>query len=279
MSSLRIKKFAGLLSFYATLLIFLGFMLFPVYWMLTGSVKSFDDLYDPSKLFPLNVDLSSYRAVFSPEFSQQFVNSLVVATGVTILALVVSYPAAYALSRLRFRFSSAFSQLALFSYLFPSTFLIFPMAILINIYGLYNTHVGLILAETVLTVPYAIWLLAGYFKNIPKELDEAALVDGASLLTTLTKIILPLSAPALIAVTMFAFMESWNQYLFVLVLLLERESWTLPVGVASLIISDIVPWGKMFAMSTMYSLPSVIIFFFIEKYMVTGLVRGTELKG
>ncbi|MEM2875587.1 MAG: carbohydrate ABC transporter permease [Candidatus Bathyarchaeia archaeon] len=265
--------------FYIAIVIFLIIELFPVYWLAVGSIKSYDELFNPSVLFPQKVDLIHFsdqpvEGMMTPAFFLQLRNSLIVAVIVGIFTIVISILAAYALARLTFRFSSTFAQIVLFSYLFPGSFLILPIAFMMMQYNLYNTLWSVILIETTLTTPFSIWLLTGYFRSIPKEIEESALIDGCNRLNVIVRIVLPLSVPALIAVFMYVFLQSWNNYLFPLILLGDRSLWTLPIGVASLIGSDIVPWGKMFAMAIVYALPAVIIFFFLNKFIVSGLTKG-----
>jgi len=276
---MRIGKLLFNIFFYIGIIIFLVVELFPVYWLIVGSIKSYDELFNPWVLFPQKVDLIHFtdqpvEGMMTPTFFLQLRNSLFIAIVVGIFTIVVSVLASYALARLSFRFSSLFAQLVLFSYLFPGSFLILPVAFMMMQYNLYNTLWGVILIETTLSTPFSIWLLTGYFKSIPKEIEESALIDGCSRLNVIVRIVLPLSVPALIAVFMYVFLQSWNNYLYPLVLLGDRSLWTLPIGVASLIGSDIVPWGKMFAMAIVYALPAVIIFFFLNKFIVSGLTKG-----
>jgi multiple sugar transport system permease protein len=276
---MRIGKLLFNIFFYIGIIIFLVVELFPVYWLIVGSIKSYDELFNPWVLFPQKVDLIHFtdqpvEGMMTPTFFLQLRNSLFIAIVVGIFTIVVSVLASYALARLSFRFSSLFAQLVLFSYLFPGSFLILPVAFMMMQYNLYNTLWSVILIETTLSTPFSIWLLTGYFKSIPKEIEESALIDGCSRLNVIVRIVLPLSVPALIAVFMYVFLQSWNNYLYPLVLLGDRSLWTLPIGVASLIGSDIVPWGKMFAMAIVYALPAVIIFFFLNKFIVSGLTKG-----
>lgn len=276
---MKLKSFLFNVLFYTGIIVFLIVELFPVYWLVVGSIKSYDELFNPWILFPQRIDLIHFtdqpvEGMMTPTFFLQLRNSLFIAIFVGILTIVISVLASYALARLSFRFSSTFAQLVLFSYLFPGSFLILPVAFMMMQYNLYNTLWSVILIETTLTTPFSIWLLTGYFKSIPKEIEESALIDGCSRLNVIVRIVLPLSVPALIAVFMYVFLQSWNNYIFPLVLLGDRSLWTLPIGVASLIGSDIVPWGKMFAMAIVYALPAVIIFFFLNKFIVSGLTKG-----
>jgi len=264
---------------YIGIIVFLVIELFPVYWLVVSSIKSYDELFNPWVLFPQKIDLIHFtdqpvEGMMTPTFFLQLRNSLFIAIVVGVFTIVVSVLASYALARLSFRLSSTFAQLVLFSYLFPGSFLILPVAFMMMQYNLYNTLWSVILIETTLSTPFSIWLLTGYFKSIPKEIEESALIDGCSRLNVIVRIVLPLSVPALIAVFMYVFLQSWNNYLYPLVLLGDRSLWTLPIGVASLIGSDIVPWGKMFAMAIVYALPAVIIFFFLNKFIVSGLTKG-----
>jgi multiple sugar transport system permease protein len=275
-------KLISLLSkvaFYMIILFFLSIELFPVYWLFAGSIKTFDDLLNPAIIFPSSIDLIHYtdkppEGILTPTLFLQTRNSLLIAFAVSFLVVLISILSAYALARMTFRFSRTYAQIILFSYLFPGTVLIFPMTFLLLQYGLYNSLQGLIVAETAVTTPFAIWLLTGYFKSLPKEIEESAMVDGCGRISVITRIVLPLSMPAIVAVFMYAFLQSWNNYLFPLILIGDQDLWTLAVGVPSLIGSDIIPWGKMFAMSSLYALPAVTLFFFLNKYIVSGLTKG-----
>jgi multiple sugar transport system permease protein len=261
----------------------LGFIitvtLFPVYWMITGSFKTFDELADPKLIIPPNLSLKNYYDVLSDwSFLIQIKNSILLAVGTATLTLVLAVPAAYSLARIKFKGIKFFTRSILFTYLIPSSILIVPYFKIISSYGLYNTYVAVILVDTVFTTPFCILILKEYFGSIPKEIEESAFIDGANIKDVIFRITLPLSAPALAAIATFAFLYSWNEYLYIIVLMGSSDMFTVPVGLGAKIASDIMQYVSAFAMSTLFTVPSVIFYLLIEKYLVAGLTVGA-VKG
>jgi multiple sugar transport system permease protein len=252
--------------------------IFPFYWQLATSLRRDVDLYSSSlALIPTSLTIEHYARVLGPQspFAGQFVNSAIVGLAVTCVAVAIGALAAYALSRMRFFARGALARVLVYAYLAPGTMLFIPLFVMMNNLGLRDSLVGLSLAHLTFSVPFAAWLLMGYFKSIPVELEEAAMVDGASRLTALLRIVLPLSGPALVVVAVFAFTLSWNEFLYALVFVSPAELKTMTVGVFSeLIRGDIYYWGALMAGASIGSIPIVIAYVFFLDYYVSGLTSG-----
>lgn len=265
------------LAFYLILIIIIIVDLFPLYWMISSSFKTYDELFNPKILFPTRLAIENYlNALFGFEgsFFIQMKNSIILAVGTAALAMFIAIPSGYALARLTFRWKKLFMRSILFTYVVPSTFLVVPYFALMSFYRLYNTYFALILADTVFTLPYCVLVLMEYFRSIPKEIEESALVDGATVFNIILRITIPLSAPALAAIATFAFLYSWNEYLYVIVLMGSSDMFTVPVGIGARIAGDTFSYGPMFAMATIFAIPSIIFYLLIERYIVSGLTAG-----
>lgn len=264
---------------YGILIVVSLFAVFPTYWMLVTSVKPARDAYSlqPS-LLPERVTLENYDFAFSWGYLRQLSNSIIVSLGTTALNLVITMFGAYGLSRFRFRGRQVLSRSILATYVIPSSLLVVPFFLVVTTLGLYNTFLAVILANVTFTLPFTVWTMAGYFESIPVDLEEAAMIDGCGRLGALFRIVFPLSVPGVVAVATFCFIYAWNEYLYVVALVGSESMFTLPLGLASLLTSDIVPWGKLMGMSVLYSIPGIVFFLFLQKYMVQGLVRGA-VKG
>jgi len=271
----RIKALANSVLTYVILGTVSVFSVFSTYWMFITSLKPDTDVYtlNPT-LLPQHTTFLNYDFALSWGYLRQLTNSLIVSTGTTALSLLVTIFGAYGLSRFRFGGRKILSRTILATYVIPSSLLVIPFVIVIINLGLYNTYSAIILANVTFTLPFTIWTLAGYLASIPVDLEEAAMIDGCSRIQALFRIVLPPSIPGVIAVATFAFINSWNEYLYVVALVDSESKFTLPLGLASLLTSDIVPWGKLMGMSVLYSVPGILFFLFLQKYMVQGLVKG-----
>jgi len=176
------------------------------------------------------------------------------------------------LATIAYRF--AIFRASLFTYMVPSSFIVIPFYSLMVKYGLVNSYLAVILAETTFATPYCIWVLSEFFKTIPIEVEEAAIVDGASHLRIFMSIVLPLTAPALVALATYAFIFAWNEFLYVLVLINSNQLFTIPVGLSWYLNQDSIPWGMMMAESTLFSIPPIILYYAFQRYMVSGLAMG-----
>jgi multiple sugar transport system permease protein len=278
--SLAARKKRKITYSYLALVPFLVFFLFPLYWMLITSFKS-DEEITSLKGIPLIIQsmptLAHYKMIlFETRFLQWFWNSLVIAGVVTVITIVVSVLAAYAISRMRFLGSRYFGVGVFCTYLVPPALLFIPFYKVVGVLGLLNTKWCLLFLYPTLTVPFCTWILIGYFSAIPRALDEAAFVDGATYLQMLRKVFLPVAAPGLIAATMFAFTVSWAQFLYPLAYIYRDEEKVLTNGIyTTLIRGDVYFWGELMGGALLGAVPVVILFAFLMDYYVAGLTKGT----
>jgi multiple sugar transport system permease protein len=265
---------------YLALIPFLVFFLFPLYWMLLTSFKQ-DSEITSLKGIPLILNsaptLDHYKFIlFETRYVQWFWNSFQIAAVVTIITMVVSVLGAYAISRLRFFGSRHFGVGIFCTYLVPPALLFIPFYKVVGLLGLLNTKWCLLFLYPTLTVPFCTWILIGYFTAIPKALDEAAFVDGATYIQMLTRVFLPVAAPGLIAATLFAFTVSWAQFLYPLAFIYRDEEKVLTNGIyTTLIRGDVYFWGELMAGALLASVPVVILFAFLMDYYIAGLTRGS----
>jgi multiple sugar transport system permease protein len=269
------------LAGYALLLLLSAWTIFPLYWQIATSVRSDVDLYSPTvALVPQAVTADHYAKIFSPtsQFSGQFMNSVWVALGTTGVAIAVGSMAGYALTRLSFLGRVGLARILVYAYLAPGTILFIPLFVMMNNLNLRDSLIGLTLAHLTFAVPFATWMLMGYFKTIPVELEESAMVDGASRLTVLWRIVMPLAAPAMVVVAVFAFTLSWNEYLYALVLVQARDKMTAPIGLTSYVVGDVFYWGQMMAAATVMSIPPLLLYLFGQRWVVAGWTAGA-VKG
>jgi multiple sugar transport system permease protein len=278
--SLAQQKKRKLLYSYLALIPFLVFFLFPLYWMLLTSLKP-DTEISSLKGIPLIINsmptLAHYKFIlFETRYMRWFWNTFQIAAVVTIITIVVSVLGAYAISRLRF-FGSRYFGVGIFcTYLVPPALLFIPFYKVVGILGLLNTKWCLLFLYPTLTVPFCTWILIGYFTAIPRALDEAAFVDGATYIQMLTKVFLPVAAPGLIAATLFAFTVSWAQFLYPLAFIYRDEEKVLTNGIYSTLIrGDVYFWGELMAGALLASVPVVILFAFLMDYYIAGLTRGS----
>jgi len=262
-----------------SILIILGlWTIFPVYWQVTTSIRADADLYAPVvSLLPRSLTFDHYNTVlFGPktQFWIQFGNSLIVALATAGIAVGFGAMAGYALTRLRFFGRSGLARVVVFTYLAPATILFIPLYAMMNSAGLRDSLTGLILAHLTFSVPFATWILMGYFRTVPIELEEAALVDGAGRFTLLWRIILPLAAPAVVVCCVFAFTASWRELIYALVLVQARDKMTAPIGLTSYVIGDNFFWGQMMAAATLMSLPPLILYLFGQRWVIQGWTAG-----
>ncbi|WP_225766688.1 carbohydrate ABC transporter permease [Inquilinus sp. Marseille-Q2685] len=266
---------------YLPLAVFVFVLLFPFYWMAVTSVKSNAELYNYKDFNPLWVAEPTLRHIrfllFETSYPAWLWNTMVIAVGSTLLALVCSVLAAYAIERLRFT-GARFVGLAIFlAYLVPPSILFIPLAVQLGELGLLNSQWALILTYPTFLVPFCTWLLMGYFRSIPFELEECAIIDGASRLQILRRITLPLAVPGLISAGIFAFTLSWNEFIYALTFISDSERKTVPVGVLTeLVQGDTYQWGALMSGALLGSLPVVLLYsFFVEHYVssMTGAVK------
>lgn len=270
--------------FYLALLLITTFV--PLAWMVSSSIKPVQDLFViPPQWIPHHPTLGTMSSVIFGDngnpslFPQYFRNSVVVTLGTTLLALVVSTLAAYAISRYPFRGSSGLMVSILSTQMFPQGLLLIPLYLIFLRAHLLNTYPALILADTTFAVPFTIWVLKGFFDTVPREIEEAALIDGCSRFTILARIALPLIKPGLIAAGVYTFLIAWDEYLFASTLMLEPNMRTLPPGIIQSFVGQFyLNWPNVMAASVLMTIPVTILFIFFQKYMVQGLAAGA-VKG
>lgn len=277
---LNLRKTVVMMVIYAVLLVAVMITLFPIFWMVSSSLKPAKELFARDMtLLPVNWTIENYVNVWqNTAFSTYFFNSFKVAALSTFFSVVVSMYAAYAIARIKFVGRYAYGVVLLVTQMLPHILLVLPLFFIIRKMGLFNTHAALIISYTAVSLPFTIWLLRGFFEAIPEELEDAAAIDGASLLGTFHRIILPLAGPGLAAVTMFAFIRSWNEYLFALVFLQSRELFTMPIGLASFQEEYTFRWDLIMAGAGIITLPILFFFLLMQKFIVQGLLGGA-VKG
>lgn len=259
--------------------VLLVYTLFPIYHMFVLALTpTGDQLQAP--VWPKHPTLDNFVVLFKQgqfyiqHFWQQLGNSLFAAVTVAVLVLIVGNAASFAIGRLRPRWGPWLSNVALFTYVFPATFLAIPFYKVAISYKLAESIWSLILAMVAFASPYAIWVMRQYSDSIPLSLDEAAKVDGASNWQLLLRIYIPLMAPAMVAVGTYALLLTWNEYLYAFMLLSNETKMTLPVAMGYFLGSDDVPWNLLMATALIYSVPPAVLYYFVRRYMVTGLTAG-----
>ena len=265
---------------YVTLVVLLIFLLFPFYWLIVTSFKGPDQIRTMRSPFwpdPWTVENYRYMLVES-DFLRWLWNTVRVAVVSTIISVFVAAFGAYALVRLQWRGAGFVQTAILFAYLMPTVLLFIPLYQIFTHLHLINTVYALMIAYPTFGLPFACWLLMGYYRSIPKDLEDAAAVDGANHFQCFMRIVLPLTLPALLAVALFAITSSWNEFLLAFVLVTPDSQRTLPVGLGNMVIGDIFPFGQMFAASVMTAIPVAVIYMLAQRYMVAGLTAGS-VKG
>ncbi|MGG1599720.1 carbohydrate ABC transporter permease [Paenibacillus naphthalenovorans] len=260
---------------YATLAVLLIFALFPLYWMINTSFKSQSEIYNMTPTFwPHHFGWSAYVKLMEKEFLVNIKNSLIVSLVVSFESIIVSMLAAYAIAKLKFRGRSMMSKGILYAYLMPRAVLFIPLYMLVSSIGWNDSIYGLMLIYPTITVPYATWMLISYFKSIPVEIEEAAMIDGCTRLRTMLNIIFPLSAPGIAATFIFAFTLCWSEYLYALVVVTKSVDKTITLGLSDMIVGDVFAWGPLMGGSIIASIPVIIMYLFTSKYMVSGMTVG-----
>jgi multiple sugar transport system permease protein len=269
----------GTVASLAALAVAVVVILFPIYWMVSTSLKTPREILREPALVPSSLTLANYRKLLADDgFLQAIGNSMIVAGATTLVALVISALAAYSLTRFRTPFGGIVGRMILLAYLTPTSLLFIPLAILMARLGLSDTLHGLVLVYLTFAIPLATWMLQGYFRAVPRELEEQAMVDGMSRLGALVRVVLPLAAPGLAAVAIFTFTGAWNEMLLALVLISSEDARTAPIALSHLITSDVVPWGPLMAGAVISSVPLMILYFVAQRFMTLGLAEGS-VKG
>ncbi len=257
----------------------LAFGLLPWLWMMLSAIRPSADWTElPLHLWPSRLTFAHVAELLGQtSFLANLENSVIVAAGTLVLGLVLAVPAAYAFSRFRFRGRRTFRTLFLVVNMFPVVLLLLPLFVIFRALHLLDTYPALILADATFALPFAVWLLSGYMESIPRDLDEAAMIDGASRLQTMRLVVMPLALPGIVAVGIYLFIASWNEYLFALMLSGERVR-TVTVALQMFIGENQVQWGLLTAGGTLVALPVVLLFLAVQRHLAGGLTGGA-VKG
>ncbi len=265
---------------YLPLLVFLIVLLFPFYWMVVTSLKPDNELLsrEGNPFWVIHPTLAHIKKLlFDTSYPEWLWNTVLISVVATVLSLFCSVLAAYAIERLRFRGARYVGMAIFLAYLVPPSVLFIPLAAMVYQLHLFDTRLALILTYPTFLIPFCTWLLMGYFKSIPFELEECALIDGASRLQILVKIILPLAVPGLISAGIFAFTLSWNEFIYALTFISSSEVKTVPVAVVTeLVEGDVYHWGSLMAGALFGSLPVALLYSFFVEYYVSGLTGAVK---
>lgn len=253
--------------------------LFPFYWLLNTSLQPLDGLFSyPPRFFPQITPLAYLDYMLNSAILQWMRNSLYVGVTATLLSTLFALPAAYSISRFTYRAKPAVIFLVLLTQMLPPVLLSIPIYILFAKLGLTNTLTVLVIIYTATTMPIGIWFLKGFFDSIPREMEEAAAIDGCSVLKTLFLILIPMLKPGIVATATWSFIIAWDEYLYAYTLVENNKLWTLSVGLASYMGQYSTPWNEIMMGAVLATLPVVIMFMFFQKHLVSGLTAGA-VKG
>jgi ABC-type glycerol-3-phosphate transport system permease component len=254
--------------------------IFPFYWLFNTSLQSLQSLFEwPPKLFPTNNLFTTYFGfIKNSKILLWMRNTLYVGVISTVISTIFSIPAAYAMSRFRFKGRPYLTFLVLFTQMLPSVLLIIPIYIIFARYRLTNTLESLLLIYITHTLPIGIWFLRGFFDSLPKELEETARIDGCNVMVILTKILLPLLKPGIVATATWTFIVAWDEYLYAYTLLDTNNLWTISVGLAGYLGQYSTPWNEIMSGAALATIPVLILFGLFQKHLVSGLTGGA-VKG
>ncbi len=276
----KLKKLLGRLAFYLFLAVIVLYTVFPFYWAIVSSLKAGSDLFKVD-FWPPHPAWDNYVAVFREQpFGRNILNSIFVAVSTVVLSLALAVAAAYALGRIQFRGRTTLLIVVLGVSMFPQIAVLSGMFELIRYLGLYNNLLSLTLSYMIFTLPFTVWVLTTFMRELPKELEEAAIVDGAKPYTIVTKVFMPLMGPALATTGLLAFIAAWNEFLFALTFTLSSEERTVPVAIALIsgASSYELPWGNIMAASVIVTVPLIILVLIFQRRIVSGLTAGA-VKG
>ena len=277
---MREEFLARLVKFYLPLFVFLFGLLFPFYWMFITAFKSDVELYN-LKLNPFTIHQPTLNNVYvlfkETLFSRWMINTFFVAILATVISLAASLMAAYAIQRLRFRTSGAMGISIFFGYLVPPTILFIPLATIIFELKIWDSLWSLVLVYPTFLIPFCTWLLMGYFKSIPKEMEECAMIDGASRFRVFWQIVVPLSLPGILSSAIFAFTLSWNEFLYALTFISTTTQKTVPVGlITELVRGDVYHWGPLMTGALLASVPVALVYSFFVEHYVAGMTGALK---
>ena len=276
----RLRRLVGRLAFYVLVLIIVLYTVFPFYWAIASSLRTGSDLFSTA-LIPTEPAWSNYVAVFREQpFARNIANSLFVAVSTVVISLALAVAAAYALGRINFRGRRPLLFTILGVSMFPQIAVLSGMFELVRALGLYNNLLALTLSYMIFTLPFTVWVLTTFMRELPKELEEAAIVDGAKPFTIITRVFMPLLGPALITTGLLAFIAAWNEFLFALTFTLTQDMRTVPVAIALISGASAyeLPWGNIMAASVIVTVPLILLVLIFQRRIVSGLTAGA-VKG
>ena len=249
--------------------------LLPFFWMVSVSLKPVNEPFAiPARLWPDNPTLANYKTAFQPEFRRYFLNSTIISVATIVVAISFGLLAAYSFSRFRFRGFGVLLIGIILAQMFPVATIIIPIFKMVRQAGLLNTYPGLIAAYLTITLPVSIWMLIGFIGSIPKDLEEAALIDGATRLKAFWKVIVPLARPGIVATAVWIVVVTWQEFMFALAFTQTRDMRTVSVGMSDFIGQYGIRYGELMASSVMFSIPIGVVFFILQRHFVAGLTAG-----
>lgn len=270
-----VRRIILLVRFLVLIPIFI-YILFPMYWLISSALKPRAELFlIPPNLYPANPTISNIISLFTEtQFPAGLLNSIVVSSGATATTIFLALLGGYGLARSNFKGRRNLARLILFTYMFPHVIIGIPLYLVYFRAGLLNTRIGLIIAHTTLTLPFALWLMWQYFQTIPVTFEEAAWICGASRKRTFVEIVLPLATPGLIAVAIFSFAVSWSDFTLAKILMTEQSMLTFPVMIESFMTLDKFHWGLLNASGLIVMIPAFLLVYYLQKYILVGFTLG-----
>ena len=260
---------------YGLLAVFVIMVAVPLFWMVTTAIKTNKELYEDFSYVPQRPTLENFvRVIVREKLLTNIRNSFSVSMITTLITVIVSSLAAYSIVRYRYPGREWIGRIILFKYLLPSAMLFVPLYVIVTALGLGNTQQGLILTYLTFTIPFCTWMLMGYFRGMPVELEEQAMVDGCTKLGAMLRILLPLSAPGLVASAIFSFTLAWNEFLLALVITMDQSTMTVPIKLSMMVVGDQYIWGQLMAGAVLASIPVGILYFIGQRFVVQGLAAG-----
>jgi multiple sugar transport system permease protein len=264
---------------YALLALFVVMVAVPLFWMVATAIKTNKELYEDFSYFPRRPTIENFvRVIQREDLLTNIRNSLAVGLTTTAITVIVSSLAAFSIVRYKYRGREAVGKFILFKYVLPTAMLFVPLYAIVTALGLGNTLQSLMLTYLSFTVPFCTWMLMGYFRSIPPELEEHAMVDGCTKIGAMVRILLPLSAPGLVASAIFSFTLAWNEFLLALVFTVDQRTMTVPIRLSMMVVGDQYIWGQLMAGAVLASVPIAILYFLGQRFVVQGLAAGS-VKG
>ena len=260
---------------YSLLAVFVIMVAVPLFWMVTTAIKTNKELYEDFSYFPQRPTLENFvRVIVREKLLTNIRNSFSVAMITTLITVIVSSLAAFSIVRYRYPGREWIGRIILFKYLLPSAMLFVPLYVIVTALGLGNTQQGLILTYLTFTIPFCTWMLMGYFRGMPVELEEQAMVDGCTKIGAMLRVLLPLSAPGLVASAIFSFTLAWNEFLLALVITMDQSTMTVPIKLSMMVAGDQYIWGQLMAGAVLASIPVGLLYFIGQRFVVQGLAAG-----